>query len=120
MKYKVKSSSNKQALEHLVMGKYDWILWSGQYKGECTQIGDLFRYVPVDRAHANCVDSNNNYLRSEQFTLQSRKAAVRYVRKHKQEIIDWYKKRNGGKRPYWVMVSRWHYKGSFYISLLDI
>lgn len=120
MKYKIKSDCDKQALSHLVEGKYDWVLWSGKDRYQCVQIAGLFRNVPCDKPHANCIGRNNNYLRREQLTFQSRKAAVRWVRKHKAWIVEDYKKHNGGRKPYWVMGSQWRGKGVFYMDLEKI
>lgn len=117
MKYKIQSACDKQALLHLMEGKYDWVLWSGNDRDQCVQIGGLFRTVPCDKPHANGIDRNNNYVRFEQLTFQSRKAAVRWVRKHKKWIVEDYKKRNSGKSPRWVMATQWRGSGVFYMSI---
>lgn len=117
MKYKIQSACDKQALLHLIAGKYDWVLWSGEEKDQCVQIGGLFRNTYADRKHSNCVDYDNRYFRSEQLTFQSRKAAVRWVRKHKDFIVEDYKKRNNRRIPHSVMVAQWHGSGVFYMSI---
>ncbi len=117
MKYKIQSDCEKQALLHLMTGKYDWVLWSGDFRDQCVQIGGLIRNIPCDKAHANCIDSNHNYLRHEQLTFQSRKAAVRWVRNHKKWIVEDYKKRNAGRKARWVMATQWRGKGVFYLNL---
>lgn len=117
MKYKIQGSTNKCAIKHLEIDKYDWILWYGPEKDQCYQIQGLFRSVPTDQAHANCIDTNSRYLRAEQLTFQSRKAVVRWVRKHKEWIINDYKLRNAGRLPHWVMATHWHHKGVFYLTL---
>lgn len=117
MKYKIQSDCEKQALMHLMEGKYDWVLWSGSDRDQCVQIAGLFRGVPCDKAHANVIDSENNYLRHEQLTFQSRKAAARWVRKHKAWIVEDYKKHYCGRKPHWVLATQWRGKGFFYLNL---
>lgn len=117
MKYKIKSDMGKCAIKHLVMGKYDWTIWSGEEKDQCVQIGGLFRNTYTDRKHSDCVDYDNRYFRREQLTFQSRKAAARWVRKHKDFIVEDYKKRNNGRIPHSVMVAQWHGSGVFYMSI---
>lgn len=120
MKYKIQSACEKQALMHLMEGKYDWVLWSGNDRDQCVQIAGLFRNVPCDKPHANGIDRNNNYVRFEQLTFQSRKAAVRWVRKHKSWIVEDYKKHYCGRKPHWVMATQWRGRGKFLIDLTKI
>lgn len=120
MKYKIKSSNGKQALSRLIEGKYDWVLWSGVYRDECVQIAGLIRKIICDEAHANCIDSNHNYLRHEQLTFQSRKAAARWIRKHKEWIVEDYKKHHCGRKPCWAAATQWRGNGVFYINLQNI
>lgn len=117
MKYKIKSSNDNKTIEHMVMDKHDWVLWYGPYKSNCYQVQYLFRYVLTDRKHANCVFQEVVYERGEQLTFQSRKAAMRYAKKHKDEIAEDYKKRNCGEEARWIMGAQWHGKGVFYIDL---
>lgn len=120
MKYKIHSACDKQAIEHLMEGRHDWVLWSGVDRDQCVQIAGLFRSVPTDKAHANCIDSENHYRRLEQLTFQSRKAAARWVRKHKAWIVADYKEHYCGRKPYWVMAAQWRGKGVFYMCLQKI
>ena len=120
MKYKIKSDMGKQAIRHRVMGKYDWTIWSGTERDQCVQISGLFRYVVCDSDHSDTIDYNGNHMRHEQLTFQSRKAAARWVRKHKSWIEEDYKKHYCGRIPYWVMAAQWHGKGVFRMNLLNI
>lgn len=107
MKYKVKSTSGKNALERIRIDEYDWILWYGSDLDDFYQVQSLIRYVPTDKAHANCISENNEYLRAEQLTFQSKKAALRYILKHKDYIQNDYMTRNAGKRCSCVIAEKW-------------
>lgn len=121
MKYKIKSDMGKQAISHLVMGKYDWTIWSGEDRDQCVQIHGLFRDVVVyDKDHSNVIDRNGNRFREEQLVFQSRKAAARWIRKHKAWIVADYQKHCCRQNPYWVMAAQWHGKGVLYMDLLKI
>lgn len=120
MKYKIKSDMGKQAIRHRVMGKYDWTIWSGTERDQCVQIAGLFRNAVCDGAHSDCVDYEGHHFRHEQLTFQSRKAAARWIRKHKDWIIEDYQKRCAGRVPSWAMAAQWHGRGVFYVDLLKI
>lgn len=112
MKYKIKSE--------MCATERDWVLWSGDYKDQCVQIAGLFRDTPCDARHSDTVDYDGNHYRYEQLTFQSRKAAARWIRKHKAWIIEDYKKRHCGRVPRWTMAAQWHGKGVFYMALYKI
>ena len=116
MKYKIKSNNDKTSLDHLKMGKFDWVLWYGSFRDDCYQVQGLFRNVPADRAHANMIDLDDNYLRAEQLTFQSRKAAYRYIVKHMQWLVDDYNKRNS-TRCQMIMATQWRGSGKFYVPV---
>lgn len=107
MKYKVKSACGRISLHKKVEGKFDWILFYGESIGQCYQVQCLFRDVPTDKEHANCIDKDKNYLRDEQLTFQSRKAAYRYIIRNKALLQEDYKKRNGGRECGYVISWTW-------------
>lgn len=116
MKYKIKSNNDKTSLARLVMGKFDWVLWYGTRRDDCYQVQGLVRLTPADRPYANCIDRNNKYVRYEQLTFQSRKAAYRYIVKHMQWLVDDYNKRNS-TRCQMIMATQWRGSGKFYVPV---
>lgn len=106
MRYKVNSTAEKQSLQKYLMGKYDWTLWYGESFNSCYQVQGLFRCTPTDKKHSNCI-GKDGYLKSEQLTFQSKKAAYRYIIKNKEWFKEDYSKRNNGRTCNYIIAMTW-------------
>ena len=104
MKWKQKGC--KQANKE--MGKFDYTLWYGPSEEDIYQVQGLIRNRPVKRrSQANCQDGKGNYISNEQLCFGSIKAARRYVMKHRDWLIEDYKRRNAGRRPRLAKIMSW-------------
>lgn len=106
MTMKWKQKGCKQANKE--MGKFDYILWYGPFEDDIYQVQGLIRNRPVKRrSQANCQNREGNYVSHEQLCFGSIKAARRYVLKHRDWLIEDYKRCNAGHTPRVVKIMSW-------------
>lgn len=104
MKWKQKGC--KQANKE--MGKFDYTLWYGTSEHDIYQVQGLIQNRRVERrSQANCTNRDGHYISNEQLCFGSIKAARRYVIKHREWLIEDYKKRNAGRVPKLVKIMSW-------------
>ena len=107
MKWKQKGC--KQANRE--MGKYDYLLWYGVSEHDYYQVQGLFRDRTVARrSQANCQIAAGKFVSHEQLCFGSRRAAHRYVIKHREWFVVDYANRNNGCTPKFVKIIPWRGK----------